>query len=91
MESNVSSPESLPQDIRTTLQKHEAVLRLSYTEIVSGINRLLRQGIPTEVISQVVMQAVEAVSRDFMARSYGDLCSRTETEPDTPNGRTSQL
>jgi len=65
MGSNISSPENLSHDIRTELEKQDAVLRLSYTEIVSGINRLLRQGIPKEVVSEVVMRTVEAVSKDF--------------------------
>jgi hypothetical protein len=65
MGSNISSPENPSHDIRTELRKHDAVLRLSYTEIVSGINRLLRQGIPKEVVSEVVIRAVEAVSKDF--------------------------
>jgi hypothetical protein len=65
METNQSSQKNLPQDIRTAMQKHEAVLRLSYTELVSGISRLLRQGIPKEVIAQVVTQAVDAVSKEF--------------------------
>ena len=73
MEGNISSPESLPHDIRTDLQNHDVVLRLSYTEIVSGINRLLRLRVPKEVISEVVMRAVEAVSRDFDPSPYQNL------------------
>jgi hypothetical protein len=69
METNGSWPRDLPQDIQTVLQKHDAGLRLSYIEIVSGINRLLRQGIPKEVISQVVTQAVEALSKDFNSQT----------------------
>jgi hypothetical protein len=65
MATNGSWPKNLPQDIQTALQKHDAVLRLSYIEIVSGIKLLLRQGIPKEVISQAITQAVEAVSKDF--------------------------
>jgi hypothetical protein len=83
MGSNFSSPESLPHDIRAELQTHDAVLRLSYTEIVSGINRLLRQGIPREVISEVVIRAVEAVSKDFKER-YPKFYSRIESELDDP-------
>src|ERR1700694_3949362 len=86
METNGSSPKNLPQDIQTALQKHDAVLRLSYVEIVSGINRLLRQGIPKEVISQVVTQEVEAVAKDFNPLTYQDFYSRIETQPDAPNG-----
>jgi hypothetical protein len=84
MGSNMSSSESLPHDIRTELRKHDAVLRLSYVEIVSGINRLLRQGIPKEVISEVVMRAVEAVSKDFNPRPDQKFCSQIESEPDGP-------
>jgi hypothetical protein len=82
MEANGSWPKGLPQDIQEALQEHGAVLRLSYIEIVSGINGLLRQGIPKEVISQVVTQAVEAVSKDFNPLTSEDFYSRTETEPD---------
>ena len=85
MGSNISSPETLPHDIRTELQKHDAVLRLSYTEIVSGINRLLRQGIPKEVISQVVMRAIEAVSKDFNTQPYQSGDSQIESEPGGPD------
>jgi hypothetical protein len=87
METNGSSPKDLPQDIQTALQEHGAVLRLSHMEIVSGINRLLRQGIPKEVISQVVTQVVEAVSKEFSSLTYEDFYSRTETQPDAPNGK----
>ena len=83
MGSNISSPESLPHDIRTELQKHDAALRLSYMEIVSGINRLLRQGIPKEVISEVVMRAVEAVSKDFNPQPYQKVDSPIESEPNS--------
>jgi hypothetical protein len=82
METNRSSPKDLPQDIQTALQEHGAVLRLSHMEIASGINRLLRQGIPKEVISQVVTQVVEAVSKDFSSLTCQDLYSRIETQPD---------
>ena len=82
METDGSSPKNLPLDIQAALQKHEAVLRQSYIEIVSGINRLLRRGIPKEVISQVVTQAVEAVSKDFNPLTSQDFYSRTETQPD---------
>lgn len=74
----------MPQDIRSALQKHEAVLRLSYSEIVSGINRLLRQGIPTEVICQVVLQAVEAVSKDFHSSAHQEFYERREAEAEAP-------
>jgi hypothetical protein len=62
------------------MQKHEAVLRLSYAELLSGISRLLRQGIPKEVIAQVVTQAVDAVSKEFNPVAYQDFCARTETQ-----------
>ncbi len=64
------------------MQKHDAVLRLSYMELVSGISRLLRQGIPKEVIAQVVTQAVDAVSKDFNSGAYQNFYARTETQPD---------
>jgi hypothetical protein len=83
MESNISSPENLPHDIRTELQKHDAALRLSYTEIVSGINRLLRQGIPKEVISEVVMRAVEAVSKDVNPQPHQKVYWEIESEPNS--------
>jgi hypothetical protein len=82
VETNGSLPENLPQDIYTAIQKHDAVLYLSYIEIVSGIKRLLSQGIPKEVISQVVTQAVEAVSKNFNPLTSEDFYSRTETQPD---------
>jgi hypothetical protein len=82
MEANGSSLKNLRQDIQRALQKHDAVLRLSYREIVSGINRLFRQGIPKEVISQVVTQVIEAVSKDFNPLTYPGFYSRIETQPD---------
>jgi len=57
--------EPLPPDIvKLAIAQHDNVIRLSYIEIASGINRLLRQGIPKEVISQVLNQAVDALARD---------------------------
>jgi hypothetical protein len=82
VETNGSSPKNLPQDIQRALQKHDAVLRLSCSEIVSGINRLLRKGIPKEVISQVVTQAVEAVAKDFNPLTSQDFYPRIETQLD---------
>jgi hypothetical protein len=82
METNGSSPKNLPQDIQAALQKHEAVLRQSCIEIVSGINRLLRRGIPKEVISQVLTHAVEAAAKDFNPLTSQDFYSRIETQPD---------
>jgi len=58
----------LPSDIvRLALDQHDHVIRLSYMEIASGINRLLRQGIPKEVISQVLTQAVDALANEANA------------------------
>ena len=60
--------ENLPADIvKLALDQHGHVIRLSYMEIASGINRLLRQGIPKEVISQVLNQAVEALAKEANA------------------------
>ena len=82
METNGSSPKNLPQDIQAALQKHEPVLRQSCIEIVSGINRLLRRGIPREVISQVLTHAVEAVAKDFNPLTSQDFYSGIATQPD---------
>jgi hypothetical protein len=87
METNQSSQKNLPQDIRAAMQKHDAVLRLSYIELVSGISRLLRQGIPKEVIAQVVTKAVDAVSKDFHSVAYQNLYARTETQPNAESLR----
>ena len=54
----------LPSDIQLAMEQHSQVLRVSYMEIASGINRLLRQGIPKEVISQVLNQTVEALAKE---------------------------
>lgn len=54
----------VPSDIQLTMDQHSQVLRVSYMEIASGINRLLRQGIPKEVISQVLNQTVEALAKE---------------------------
>jgi len=54
----------LPSDIQSVMDQHGQVLRVSYMEIASGINRLLRQGIPKEVISQVLNQTVEALAKE---------------------------
>jgi hypothetical protein len=63
------SEENLPADIvRLALDQHSHVIRLSYMEIASGINRLLRRGIPKEVISQVLNQAVEALANEANVR-----------------------
>jgi hypothetical protein len=54
----------LPSDIQSVMDQHGQVLRISYMEIASGINRLLRQGIPKEVIAQVLNQTVEALAKE---------------------------
>lgn len=54
----------LPSDIQSVVDQHGQVLRISYMEIASGINRLLRQGIPKEVITQVLNQTVEALAKE---------------------------
>jgi hypothetical protein len=54
----------LPSDIQSVVDQHGQVLRVSYMEIASGINRLLRQGIPKEVIAQVLNQTVEALAKE---------------------------
>jgi hypothetical protein len=54
----------LPSDIQSVVEQHGQVLRISYMEIASGINRLLRQGIPKEVITQVLNQTVEALAKE---------------------------
>jgi hypothetical protein len=55
--------EHLPADIvKMAIEQHGEAIRLSYVEIASGISRLLRQGIPKEVICQVLNQAVEALA-----------------------------
>jgi hypothetical protein len=54
----------LPTDIQSTMDQHGQVLRISYMEIASGINRLLCQGIPKEVIAQVLNQTVEALAKE---------------------------
>ena len=54
----------LPSDIQAVMEQHGQILRVSYMEIVSGINRLLRQGIPKEVIAQVLNQTVEALAKE---------------------------
>ena len=58
------SANSLHPELQNVIDQHSHVLRLSYMEIVSGINRLLRQGIPKEVVAQVLTQAVEALAKE---------------------------
>jgi hypothetical protein len=49
----------LPADIvKLTIDQHGPLIRLSYMEIASGINRLLHRGIPKEVIAQVVGETI---------------------------------
>jgi hypothetical protein len=55
---------TLPSDIQSVMEQHGQVLRISYLEIASGINRLLRQGIPKEVITQVLNQTIEALAKE---------------------------
>jgi hypothetical protein len=60
----LSDKPRLPSDIQSVVDQHSQVLRISYMEIASGINRLLRQGIPKEVIAQVLNQTVEALAKE---------------------------
>jgi hypothetical protein len=58
----------LPPDIiKLAINQHGHVIRLSFGEIASGIRRLLHEGIPEEVISQVVTQAVAALAKEGVA------------------------
>jgi hypothetical protein len=50
--------------IKLATDQHGPVIRLSYMEIVSGINCLLRRGIPKEVIAQVLSQTIEALAKE---------------------------
>jgi hypothetical protein len=55
----------LPADIiKLVIDQHGPVIRLSYMEIASGINRLLRRGIPKEVIAQVLNQTIQALAKE---------------------------
>jgi hypothetical protein len=56
-------------DIQRALGQHDQVLRIAYMEIASGINRLLRNGIPKEVVAQVLNQAVEALANETQPNS----------------------
>jgi hypothetical protein len=57
------SETNVPVDIvKLALQQHGPIIRLAYMEIASGINRLLRRGIPKAVIAQVLSQTVEALA-----------------------------
>jgi hypothetical protein len=58
------SEPNLPADIvKLALEQHGPVIRLAYMEIASGINRLLRRGIPKAVVTQVLSQTVEALAK----------------------------
>lgn len=58
------SDNRFPPEIQRALGQQDQVLRISYMEIASGINRLLRNGIPKEVVAQVLNQAVEALANE---------------------------
>jgi hypothetical protein len=63
MERDFLPGEHLPADIvKLAIDQHGQVIRLSYAEIASGITRLLRQGIPKEVVCQVIVKVVEALA-----------------------------
>jgi hypothetical protein len=55
--------------IKLAIDQHGPVIRLSYMEIASGINRLLHRGIPKEVIAQVVSETIEALAKEAVATS----------------------
>ena len=58
----------LPVDmIKLAIDQHGPVIRLSYMEIASGINRLLHRGIPKEVIAQVLSETIEALAKQVGA------------------------
>jgi hypothetical protein len=68
MDTNPATPPDkprLPSDVQSVVDQHGQVLRVSYMEIASGINRLLRHGIPKEVIAQVLHQTVEALAKEM--------------------------
>jgi hypothetical protein len=55
----------LPADIiKLAIDQHGPVIRLSYMEIASGINRLLHRGIPKEVIAQVLSETIETLAKE---------------------------
>jgi hypothetical protein len=59
------SDNHLPADmIKLAMDQHGPVIRLSYMEIASGINRLLHRGIPKEVVAQVLSKTVEALAKE---------------------------
>jgi hypothetical protein len=59
------SETNVPVDIvKLALRQHGPIIRLAYMEIASGINRLLRRGIPKAVIAQVLSQTVEALANE---------------------------
>jgi hypothetical protein len=55
--------------IKLAIDQHGPVIRLSYMEIASGINRLLHLGIPKEVIAQVLSETIEALAKEAVATS----------------------
>jgi hypothetical protein len=55
--------------IKLAIDQHGPVIRLSYMEIASGINRLLHRGIPKEVIAQVLSETIEALAKEAVATS----------------------
>ena len=61
---SLASDNRFTPEIQRALGQHDQVLRISYMEIASGINRLLRNGIPKEVVAQVLNQAVEALANE---------------------------
>jgi hypothetical protein len=50
--------------IKLAIDQHGPVIRLSYMEIASGINRLLHRGIPKEVIAQVLSETIETLAKE---------------------------
>ena len=59
------SETNVPVDIvKLALQQHGPIIRLAYMEIASGIKRLLQRGIPKAVITQVLIQTVEALDKE---------------------------
>jgi len=61
------SETNVPVDIvKLALQQHGPIIRLAYMEIASGIKRLLQRGIPKAVITQVLIQTVEALDKEAL-------------------------
>jgi hypothetical protein len=55
--------------IKLAIDQHGPVIRLSYMEIASGINRLLHRGIPKEVIAQVLSETIETLAKEAVTSS----------------------